>query len=295
MAKGGAFKQEARAGLLFVLAPILGFFLFVFGPLAYSLYASFTDWDGISGMSFIGISNFKEVLTDTNFWKSLYNTVFMMLGIPIGMILAIALALAMSRKMFGVQMFRVIYYIPVISSVVAVSILWLWIYNGDYGLINQMLSVIGIKGPAWLAEAPTVKPAIIAMCVWKNVGYTVLLYLAGIKSISRSYYEAAEIDGATSFQMVRKITIPLLKPITFFVLITSIIGGSQMYVEPSLMTSNGGPDYSSATVVYYLWQKAFVNYQMGFASAVAWILAIFIFIITFIQLKFSDKFSYEVD
>lgn len=295
MAKSSAFNKEARAGYLFVLAPVFQFVAFILGPLLFSLYASFTDWDGISGMKFIGLSNFKDIFADERFWTSLYNTVFYMIGIPIGMILAILLALAMNRKMFGVEAFRAIYYIPVVSSVTAVSILWLWIYNGDYGLLNQVLSYFGIKGAGWLAQPETVKPAIIAMCVWKGVGYTILLYLAGIKSISPSYYEAAQLDGASPFQMLRKITIPLLRPITFFVMVTGIIGGFQIYTEPQLMTSGGGPDYAAAPVVYYLWQKAFVNYQMGYASAVAWILAILIFIVTFIQFRFSSRFNYDVD
>lgn len=291
--KSDYYARERRAGYLFVLAPVLQFFLFAFIPLAVSLYAGFTDWTSIGTPDFIGISNYKEMFADPNFWKSIGNTVFMMIGIPIGLIIALGLALAMNRKVVGAKTFRVIYYIPVISSIAAVSILWRWVYNGDYGLLNQILSIVGVKGPNWLNNELTVKPAIVAMTVWKGLGMTILLYLAGIQSIPKSLNEAAQIDGANALQSFRHITIPMLKPVTFYLIITGIIGGSQMFIEPSIMVDNGGVNYSAATVVYYLWDKAFKNYQMGYACAVGWILAIFIFIITFIQFKYSSGELFE--
>lgn len=291
--KSDYYARERRAGYLFVLAPVLQFFLFTFIPLAVSLYAGFTDWTSIGTPDFIGISNYKEMFSDTNFWKSIGNTIFMMIGIPIGLVIALGLALAMNRRVYGAKTFRVIYYIPVISSIAAVSILWRWVYNGDYGLLNQILSVIGIQGPNWLNNEMTVKPAIVAMTVWKGLGMTILLYLAGIQSIPKSLNEAAQIDGANAFQAFKHITIPMLKPVTFYLIITGIIGGSQMFIEPSIMVDNGGVNYSAATVVYYLWDKAFKNYQMGYACAVGWVLAIFIFAITFVQFKYSSGELFE--
>lgn len=291
--KSDYYARERRAGYLFVLAPVLQFFLFAFIPLAVSLYAGFTDWTSIGTPDFIGISNYKEMFSDTNFWKSIGNTIFMMIGIPIGLVIALGLALAMNRRVYGAKTFRVIYYIPVISSIAAVSILWRWVYNGDYGLLNQILYVIGIQGPNWLNNEITVKPAIVAMTVWKGLGMTILLYLAGIQSIPKSLNEAAQIDGANAFQAFRHITIPMLKPVTFYLIITGIIGGSQMFIEPSIMVDNGGVNYSAATVVYYLWDKAFKNYQMGYACAVGWVLAIFIFAVTFVQFKYSSGELFE--
>ena len=291
--KSDYYARERRAGYLFVLAPVLQFFLFAFIPLAVSLYAGFTDWTSIGTPDFIGISNYKEMFSDTNFWKSIGNTIFMMIGIPIGLVIALGLALAMNRRVYGAKTFRVIYYIPVISSIAAVSILWRWVYNGDYGLLNQILSVIGIQGPNWLNNEITVKPAIVAMTVWKGLGMTILLYLAGIQSIPKSLNEAAQIDGANAFQAFKHITIPMLKPVTFYLIITGIIGGSQMFIEPSIMVDNGGVNYSAATVVYYLWDKAFKNYQMGYACAVGWVLAIFIFAVTFVQFKYSSGELFE--
>ena len=291
--KSDYYARERRAGYLFVLAPVLQFFLFAFIPLAVSLYAGFTDWTSIGTPDFIGISNYKEMFSDTNFWKSIGNTIFMMIGIPIGLVIALGLALSMNRRVYGAKTFRVIYYIPVISSIAAVSILWRWVYNGDYGLLNQILSVRGIQGPNWLNNEMTVKPAIVAMTVWKGLGMTILLYLAGIQSIPKSLNEAAQIDGANAFQAFKHITIPMLKPVTFYLIITGIIGGSQMFIEPSIMVDNGGVNYSAATVVYYLWDKAFKNYQMGYACAVGWVLAIFIFAITFVQFKYSSGELFE--
>ena len=291
--KSDYYARERRAGYLFVLAPILGFFLFSLVPLIVSLYAGFTDWTSIGTPDFIGIDNFKEMVSDANFWKAMFNTVFMMIGIPIGLIIALGLALAMNRKVFGVKTFRVIYYIPVISSIAAISILWRWVYNGDYGLLNQILSIFGVKGPNWLNNETTVKPAIMAMTVWKGLGTSMLLYLAGIQSIPRSYNEAAQIDGANALQIFKHITMPMLKPVTFYMIITGVIGGSQMFIEPSIMVDNGGVNYSAATIVYYLWDKAFKNYQMGYACAVGWVLAIAIIILTFIQFKHSGDQLFE--
>ena len=287
--KSGYYAKERREGYLFVLAPVLQFFLFAFVPLLFSLYAGFTDWTSIGRADFIGLDNFKEMFGDANFWKSIWNTLYMMIGIPIGLVLSLLLALAMNRDVPGRNTFRVLYYIPVISSIAAVSILWRWVYNGDYGLLNQVLSIFGIKGLNWLNNEKTVKGAIMAMTIWKNLGVSMLLYLAGLQSISKDLKEAAQIDGANSFKILRYITIPTLKPVTFYLIITNIIGGSQMFIEPSIMVDNGGVNYSAATIVYYLWDKAFKNYQMGYACAVGWVLAIFIFAITIIQFKYKGN------
>ncbi|MBS5938799.1 MAG: sugar ABC transporter permease [Clostridium sp.] len=291
--KSGYYAKERREGYLFVLAPVLQFFLFAFIPLLFSLYAGFTDWTSIGKPEFIGLQNFKDMFADVNFWKSIWNTLFMMMGIPIGLVLSLLLALAMNRDIPGKNVFRVLYYIPVISSIAAVSILWRWVYNGDYGLLNQLLSIFGIDGPNWLNNAATVKPAIMAMTIWKGLGMSMLLYLAGLQSIPKDLKEAAEIDGANAFQVFRYITLPKLKPVTFYLIITGIIGGSQMFIEPSIMVDNGGVNYSAATVVYYLWDKAFKNYQMGYASAVGWVLAIFIFAVTLIQFKYKGNEVFE--
>lgn len=285
------WNREARVGLLFVLLPVAQFFLFAFGPLAFSLFAGFTDWSSMGDLNVVGLDNFAEIFQDEKFWKALFNTFYYMIGIPIGMIIALLLAMAMNRDMPGAKVFRVIYYIPVVSSIVAVAILWRWVYNGDFGILNQILADwFHVKGPNWMYNVDTVKPALIAMMVWKGVGFSALLYLAGLQNIPKSYYEAAQIDGATPWSMFRNITYPLIGPITFFIVITSVIGGSQLFIEPSIMTDFGGPDYSAATIVFYLWDKAFGSgYRLGYACAVAWILAIIIFFVTLVQFRLAPK------
>ncbi|GIO14705.1 sugar ABC transporter permease [Cohnella xylanilytica] len=283
--KSKLYRKEAYWGYLFIAPPVIGFLVFALFPAVYSIYGSFTDWDGLGQMSFIGLDNFKEIFQDELFHKAMYNTVFMMLAIPVGIVLALLLALGLNRRIPGTTAFRAIYYIPVISSIAAISIMWNLAYNGDFGLVNQFLDLFGIKGPNWLQNVHTVKPAIMIMMVWKGLGYTMLLYLAALQSVPKDYYEAAELDGANAFSRFRHITWPMVKPVTFFVVVTNIIGGSQLFIEINIMTSTGGPEYSSASVVFYVWQKAFGNLQMGYASAMSVILGLFIFIVTLVQFK----------
>ena len=300
--KSKKWNDEARAGLLFVIAPVVGFFLFTAGPFLFSIFASFTSWDSMTDLTslhkmdeidrsffYVGFENYKELFSDPDFWHSLWNTFVYMIGIPLGMIWAYSLALAFNKELPGVKVYRVIYYIPVVSSIVAVSLLWSWLYNGDYGLLNQFLNwAFGVKGPNWLQNEHTVKPAIMLMCVWRGVGNTALLYLGGLQNLPKSYYEAAVIDGASGWTIFRKITWPLMQPISFYIIITGIIGGAQMIVEPQIMTPTGGPDYSSATIVFYIWQKAFGSADLkGYACAASWVLAIIVFVVTAIQFKLS--------
>lgn len=294
-AKLGLYRKEKIFGFLFILPPLLGLLIFTLYPMIYSIYGSFTDWDGLGQMNVIGLSNFTDLLSDELFHKALFNTLFMMLGIPIGITLALLLALGLNRGVPGTTAFRVIYYVPVISSLAAVSIMWNWAYNGDYGLVNQFLDLFGISGPNWMANKFTVKPALIIMAVWKGLGYTMLLYLAALQSVSRSYYEAAELDGANGFQSFRHITWPMVRPVTFFIIVTNIIGGSQIFTEMNIMTPTGGPEYASASVVFYIWQKAFGSFQMGYASAMAVVLGVFIFVVTLIQFRMNEKQSFDVD
>lgn len=293
-AKSNLYRKERIYGYLFILPPVLGLLIFTLFPVAYSFYGSLTDWDGLGSMNFVGLDNFKDVFSDELFYKAAFNTVFYMIGIPIGIVLALLLALGLNRKIPGTTTFRVIYYIPVISSLAAISILWNWAYNGDYGLVNQFLDLFGIDGPNWLMNKHSVKPAIILMTVWKGLGYTMLLYLAALQSVPKTYYEAAELDGASGFKAFRHITWPMVKPVTFFIVVTNIIGGSQIFTEINIMTPKGGTEFSSASVVFYIWDKAFGNLQMGYASAMAVVLGLFIFVVTLIQFRMNEKSSSDL-
>lgn len=293
--KSNLYAHEHRVAFMFVILPVIGFLVFSLLPFLYSVYASLTDWNGLGRMNFIGLENFQKLVRDPYFYQTMGNTIFLMIGIPIGLLVSFALASALSRGIKGTTIFRTVYYIPVISSLAAISILWQWAYNGDFGLINQVLDIFGIDGPNWLQNPATVKPAIILMTIWKGLGYSMLLYLAAIQSVPKTFYEAAELDGASSFQKFTNITWPMVRPVTFFLIVTNIIGGAQIFTEINIMTPTGGPKYSSATIVWYIWQKAFKNWQMGYASSMALVLAVIVFIVTAIQFWMNSRSEYTID
>ena len=217
-------------------------------------------------------------------------TIIYMIGIPLGMIFGLLIAMGMNRNLPGKRIMTTMYYVPVVSSLVAVAILWAWVFNFDYGLLNTIIKFLtGHHGPNWLGDEVWVKVAMIIFMTWKGLGTSIILYLAGLQNVPKDYYEAAEIDGATGWEKFRFITLPLISPVTFYILITSLIGGFQVFVEVQVMTTNGGTNYSAATIVYYLYDKAFSNGQLGYGCAVAVILAIIIFIITAINFKYQDK------
>lgn len=293
-----AALEEHRWGLAFVLPPFVGFLAFMAFPIVFAFIASLTKWNGINSMldNFVGLANYGKLLTDAKFWKVLGNTVIYMIGIPIGMILGLVIAVGMNRKIRGIKVLRTLYYIPVISSLVAVAILWMWVFNYDYGLLNSIIKALtGLHGPNWLGDEFWVKVSMIIFMVWKGLGTSIILYLSGLQGIPRDYYEAARIDGATGWELFRFITIPLVSPVTFYMLITGLIGGFQVFVEVLVMVPNGGLNNSAMTVVFYLYQKAFESRQMGYASAMAFLLAIIIFIITAINFKGQDRWVKTID
>ncbi|WP_277208802.1 carbohydrate ABC transporter permease [Isoptericola croceus] len=288
-------RNEQKWALGFVALPVLGYLLFILYPVLFALYASLTRWNGLGAMEFIGLQNYANLLTDDRFHQSMWNTIFYLVGIPIGLAISLALALAMNRRLVGLTVFRTIYYIPVICSIAAVAILWQWAYNGDFGLVNQFLGLLGIDGPNWLADATWSKPAITLMMVWKGLGYSMLLYLAAIQAVPRSLMEAAELDGAGAWQRFRAITLPMVRPVTFFLVVTQIIASAQIFAEIQIMTPGGGPEYSTASAVFHIWRQAFQYQQMGYATAMAIVLGILIFIITLIQFRLNKRSSFVLD
>lgn len=291
-------KREERWAWLFIAPPFIGFMLFMAYPIVFAVIASTSKWTGINSLwgNIVGLQNYIKIFSDVKFWKSMGTTIIYMIGIPIGMILGMLIAMGLNRKIPGKRFLTTMYYVPVVSSLVAVSILWAWVFNYDYGLLNGIYKLLtGMHGPNWLGDEQMVKVSLIIFMVWKGLGGTVILYLAGLQNIPQDYYEAAMIDGANGWEKFRNITLPLLSPVTFYVLITSLIGGFQVFVEVQVMTPSGGPNYSSATVVFYLYEKAFTNGQLGYGSAVAVILAIIIFIITAINFWGQDKWVKTID
>ncbi|WKV10161.1 sugar ABC transporter permease [Thermoanaerobacterium sp. CMT5567-10] len=287
-------KGDIVAGYLFLLPNIIGFLIFVLGPALASLILSFYDWNLFNTPNFVGVGNYVKILHDNTFWQSLFNTIYFTIGsVPFSIVLSLILAVALNQKIKGLTLFRTIYFLPVVSSMVAIALVWRWMYNNDYGILNSLLSQLHLPTVNWLSSTTWAMPAIILMSIWKSLGYDMVIFLAGLQGIPNSYYEAAKIDGASGFQLFRYITIPLLSPTTFFVTIISLISSFQVFDQAYVMT-DGGPANKTMTIVYYLYRSGFSYYKMGYASAVAWALFIIILILTIIQWKYSGrKINYQ--
>jgi multiple sugar transport system permease protein len=299
----GMRVREALIGMLFVAPLVIGFVVFQLIPMIQSVGISFTNWDLIGQAKWVGFENYIKALTkDRLVWIAFGNTVYLMVGIPIGMALSMGLAIAMNQKIRGISFFRTIYFLPVVSSVVAMSVLWRWIFNPEYGLINALLKTFGLDGPLWLGSPEWSKPALIIMGIWGGLGFNMLLYLAALQGVPSELKEAATIDGAGAWQRFRYITFPFLTPTTFFILITSIIGTFQVFAQIHLMTRaegptsiGGGPQWSTLTTVYYLWLNAFQYYKMGYAAAIGWILGIVMFALTLLQFWVGRRWVFYND
>lgn len=242
----------------------------------------------------IGERHFVTGARDPIFWTSLFNTGFLLLGVPISMALALAVALVLNQKLAGSRFFRTVYYIPTILPIAALALIWMWIFNPDYGMLNYFLRSLGLVelgSTNWLQNANTVKPALILMGVWKGMGYQMIIFLAGLQGVSRSLYEAAEIDGAGWVAKFRYVTWPGLTPTTFFLFITSLIGAFQTFIEPQIMT-NGGPYFASTTTVMLIWQNGFRDMQMGYAATQAWILGGIIMVLTVINFVLARRWVF---
>ena len=283
-------RQETIAGYLFLLPNILGFLVFSSIPVLATFTISMLDWDLIRAPRFVGLDNYVKLLTDDAvFRKVLWNTAYYVLGtVPAGVVLSLLLALAMNANVRGIAVYRAIFFIPVISASVAVAMMWRWLYNTDFGLINLGLKSIGLAAIPWLSSTAWAMPAVILMAIWKSLGYNMLIFLAGLQSIPVHLHEAAAIDGANSFQRFRFITLPLLAPTTFFVLVISVIGSFQVF-DLAFVLTKGGPGDATNTMVMYIYNQAFQFFHMGYAAAIAWVLFGIIFVITLLQQQLQKR------
>ena len=284
--------QEIRwhryEGYLFVAPLIIGIVAFIFLPIAASLYMSFNKWDMVSPPELVGLKNYARLVSrDRLFWKVLGNT-FRYAGwiIVPSVIFPLILAALLDRPIRMRYLYRLAFFLPLVTSVVAVGLMFRWLYDGEFGLINYTLSWVGIDGPNWLSDPFWAMPAVAMVTVWQGLGYNMVLYLAGLQGIPDHLHEAATIDGAGPFSRFFRITIPLLTPTMFFILVMSVIGTFQTFGLIYVMTQ-GGPINSTNVYIYYLWQMAFGSSKMGYASAMAWILAMVIFTITMIQVRLA--------
>ncbi|KAB8126324.1 sugar ABC transporter permease [Gracilibacillus oryzae] len=278
-------------GFLFISPQLIGLLIFSLVPLIYAFTLSFTSWNGFGASEFVGLTNYVSQFQNPDFWKAMLNTIYyMFLVVPIGIFISLLLSIGLN-KIRGKEIYRVFFFMPVVTSSVSVGIIFMWILNGDFGILNQLLSYIGIDGPMWLTDTKWVIPSIALLSIWWGLGYNMVIFLAGLQGISQSYYEAASIDGATSFQKFRHITLPLLTPTTFFVTIMTIISSFQVFDQAFVMTQ-GGPAKASYTIVFHIYEQAFVDFTMGQSSSAAIILFVIILIFTLIQFKLQDRWVF---
>lgn len=278
------------SGYLFLLPSLVAFAVFIVFPVVASFYLTFTKYDILTPPQLIGLKNYQYMVNgDPIFWKVLGNTVYYsIVQVPLNTVVALGLAVALNQKLRGVVAFRTLYFVPVVSSIIAVAIVWRWIYDADWGILNWLISYVGIPKQNWLFDPTLAMPSVIAMNVWKNMGYNMVLFLAGLQGIPEVYYEAARIDGARGWHLFRHITLPLLSPVMLFVLVISVINSFQVFGAIYIMTK-GGPLDATNVLVYHLYFKAFQDLQMGYAAALAWVLFSFLFVVTFFQTRLAKR------
>ncbi|MCB0046615.1 MAG: sugar ABC transporter permease [Caldilineaceae bacterium] len=286
--------QKWKWVLFFLLPSAAGLAVFVIYPIFSSLWYALHRWNLLTPPVYVGLANFGELMGDADFWNAVRYTLLMIaLYLPAVFGLGLVLALYLNQQFRGKILARTVSFLPVVASWVVVSIIWKWLFNPAYGLINWGLGLAGIAGPAWLYEPTTAAIAIVLTSIWKDVGYIALLFLGGLQGISTTYYEAARIDGAGRGRIVRSITLPLLTPTMFFVLITLLINYFQMFEQVWLMPMpDSAADRQVEVIVTEVVQNAFSYGRMGYASAMSWALFLIIFVITFIQLRLQDRWVY---
>ncbi|HOP56057.1 MAG TPA: sugar ABC transporter permease [bacterium] len=286
-------KREAILGYFYISPWLIGFLIFVAGPMIASLYFSFCDYQLLIPPKWIGINNYVRIFSDDPlFMKSLWNTLYYTVGsVILGVIGSLILAVLLNQRVRGETIFRSMFYLPTLTPAVAMAILWGWLFNTEFGLINRTLARIGIQGPAWLYSTEWVIPSFIIMSLWGIGGSRMIILLAGLQGIPQELYDAAEVDGVNWWTRFRYVTFPLLSPSLFFVTVTGIISSFQVFTTSYIMTS-GGPANASLFYVLYLYRNAFEYFKMGYASALAWILFIIVIILTLLQFRLAGKWVY---
>jgi multiple sugar transport system permease protein len=288
--------RDAFWAHLFLLPTYVGLFGLVFGPVVAGFFISFTRWDIVSPPTYIGLRNYQLLFDPSGerFVQSLWNTVYYVVGVvPPSVVLPLLLAVAVNR-IRAQTLVRTVYFLPTVCAGVSIAILWAWLYNTQFGFLNWLLSWFGLPKVPWLSDTTWAMPAVIIMSVWRGLGYPMVLYLAGLQGIPEEYYEAAKIDGAGGWQVFRHVTIPLISPTSFFILVLSIIGSFQVFEQTYIMTQ-GGPSFSTMTIVLLLFNRGFYDFRMGLASAMAYVLFAIILVFTFVQFQLQRRWvHYEI-
>jgi multiple sugar transport system permease protein len=284
------YWKRALEGYLFISPWIIGFAIFTAGALIGSFTISLTEWNIVGTPRFIGLKNYQAMLQDKFFWQSLKVTILYLFNVPLNLVLGLLLAILLNQKVRGLSIFRTIFYLPSVTAGVAVSLLWMWIFNPRFGVINILLKKVGIIGPAWLGSETWALPALIIMSMW-GVGGGMLIYLGALQGIPTALYEAATLDGAGAWRKFLHITIPMITPVLLLNLIMGIISSFQVFTQAYIMTQ-GGPNYATLFYVLYLYQQAFRWFNMGYASALAWLLFLIILVCTYLVLRTSSRWVY---
>lgn len=287
---GQALRLREAATAWGYLAPSLAHLLvFSIGPILFALYLSFHRWNLVeAARPFVGLANYRALAGDGAFWRAVLNTAVYVLFVPVGMTLALALALLVNRPFRGVRLLRAIFFLPYITSFVAISLVWKWMFDPDYGLLNAGLRLVHLPALPWLSSPATALPSLMLMSVWMYAGYMMIIFLAGLQSIPESFYESARIDGAGAWQRFRHVTLPMLRPTTFFVLATMVIFMFQVFTAVYVMTE-GGPLHATDVIVYHIYRSAWEYLRMGYASAMAWVLFAIVFLATLLQWRFLGR------
>jgi multiple sugar transport system permease protein len=272
---------------------LIGVVLVTGGAIVASLLIGFTEWDLVSPPKWVGFDNYVALFSSDLFWKVFGNTFYyVLLAVPLSIVSSLFLALLVNRSLRGITFFRTAYFFPVVSSMVAVAMIWSWLYNPEFGLINYLLrTLFGIEGPRWLLSTDWAMPAIAMMTVWKGIGYNMLILLAGLAAVPPTLHEAALIDGAGRWRRFFVITLPMLSPTLFFVLVITLIGAFQVFEQTYVLTQ-GGPANSTLTLSFYIYQNAFQFFRMGYATAMAYILFGATFLVTILQFRLQKRWVY---
>jgi len=288
-------KQKQKTALIayiFILPQIIGMFCFILGPMVASLVISFSRWNLVDPLQWVGFENFRIQFRDPLFWKVVLNTAYYsFVCVPLGIVISLGLALVLNQKIKGVTWYRSVYFIPVVTPMVAVALVWSWLYNPDFGAINTVLNYVGIKGPKWLSDTTWAMPSVIIMSIWKSLGFNMVILLAGLQDVPKQLYEAAGLDGADRWHKFKNITLPMLSPAIFFVMIMSVISSFQVFSQIYIMTE-GGPANSTNVIVLHIYNLAFKYWKMGEGCVVGWVLFSIVLSFTLIQFGLGKRWVY---
>lgn len=284
-------KKDRYQGYLFALPYIVGFLSLTAYPVLYSFYLSFTNYSVLKKPQWVGLDNYKELLTDEVFHTAIKNTfVYMLTAVPLGTIMAILLALLLNTKVKGMALYRTLFFVPSLVPMIASAMLWMWVFNGEYGLLNDFLRKVGVTTPPnWMGDPAWAKWTLVIMAIW-GTGNAMVIYLAGLQDIPQNLYEAAELDGASALRKTINVTLPMLSPVIMFNGVMGMIGGLQQFALPYVMFPGGAPARSTLFVSMYLFDNAFANQRMGFASAIGWVMFVITLLLTLTAIKISDKY-----